>query len=99
MKMRNLLAIGLMAMAAAGCADGPKRSVSSSTEGTTMVRVGVVDAVLPPSASGAPPRLLLRYDDGGSATINTPQARDFLAGDRVRVVTRRNGIDIERFGP
>jgi hypothetical protein len=101
MKMRKLLAIGVMAMAAAGCADGPgpKRSDSSSTEGTTTVRVGVVDAVLPPAAPGAAPRLLLRYDDGGSATISTPQARDFLAGDRVRVVTRRNAIDIERFGP
>lgn len=97
--MRNLLCIGMVVIAAAGCAGAPKPAPSSSTEGTTMVRVGVVNQVLPPAAAGAAPRLLLRYDDGGSAMITTPEASSFLAGDRVRVTTRRDAIDIEKFGP
>ncbi|MBK4733484.1 hypothetical protein [Noviherbaspirillum pedocola] len=97
--MRKLLGLALTMIAVAGCADARKPAPVYSTEGTTSVRVGVVNAVLPPAEAGAPPRLLLRYDDGGSATIATSQAHAFLAGDRVRVVTRRNAIDIEKFGP
>jgi hypothetical protein len=97
--MRRLIGIGLVVMAAAGCADGPKSAFSSSTEGTTMMRVGTVQQILPPAAAEGPPRLLILYDDGGSAMIDTAAARDFHAGDRVRVSTRRNAISIDRLGP
>lgn len=99
--MRKMFCIVVAAQAAlaAGCAGSPPSGPTSSTQGTTTVRSGEVAQVLPSAAAGGAPRVLLRYDDGGSAMLDTAAAKDLHAGDRVRVTTRRNAVSVERLGP
>lgn len=94
--MRNFLCISLALAAMSGCAGGPSQQTSSSTQGTTVVRTAVVTGVTPPTSSGSPTRLMLRYDNGASAVVEVTTDEVFKTGDQVRVTHARGTERIER---
>jgi hypothetical protein len=61
-----------------------------------VVRTAVVTSVTPPTASGAPTRLILRYDNGASAVVEVTTTEVFKSGDIVRVTHARGTEQIER---
>ena len=94
--MRKTLGISLALAAMSGCAGDPSLPLTSSTQGTTVVRSAVVTRVEAPASAGAPYRIRLRYDTGGVAVEEVVTTQVFKAGDRVRVTHSRGTMLIER---
>ena len=97
--MRNLLGIGLAFAAISGCVGGPPPAATSSTQGTTVVRTAVVTSVTPPTVSGSPTRLALRYDNGARAEVEVQTDEVFRVGEQVRVTHASGTERIERLDP
>ena len=94
--MRNLLGIGLAFAAISGCAGGPPPPITSSTQGTTVVRTAVITGVTPPTGSDGPTRLALRYDNGAREMVEVKTGQVFKVGEKVRVTHARGTERIER---
>ena len=94
--MRNLLGIGLAFAAISGCAGGPPASITSSTQGTTVVRTAVITGVTLPIGTDGLTRLALRYDTGARAMVEVQNGEVFRVGEQVRVTHARGTERIER---